>query len=686
MKYSLTNIPLYIALFLSTPLLLTADDKETIGLNDLLIREPGLDGSGLRVAMVEAIQASNVTPPLERYQPNPAEASQPASKFSFFDTGNPYPISGTYQSSKRSNHANSVANSFFDLNTGVATDVSEIFVFNAAIFYNSIIAPNVNIDSKVINQSFITGSQSASADSDYDDYADQHQTLFVNGLGNGRNSAITTPASAFNCISVGRESLIHSRGPDDGRSKPEIIAPSPFTSFSTPYVAGSAAVLIEAALPPLEHGGANTAATASDIRTIKALVLNGAVKDSSWSNTETKPLDTLRGAGMLNVNHSHLQLQGGKHSPTLSEDYPPADTHTPPSNQAGNIASNIGWNFTTITNPLSGFFSPGRDRVDNYYFNLPAGDSTLYDLTTTLVWHRQANRTTINNLDLILYDADTGTVVEQSISPVDNLEHIHIRDIPAGRYVIQVIKRNAGRVTSSEDYALAYNFSIPAPDAPSALTATTQPYREIDLTWTDNSTDEVNFELQRSTISNRAFATIATLPADTTSYTDTAPLPDTTYYYRVKATNANGDSFYTNVSSATTFTPLVSWRQDNFSTTTSTGNAANTADPDQDGINNLTEYALGTDPNSAAGSNGGSAIPKASIISDGNSDYLQITVIRTDNKTDLNYTIEVSGNLEPGWTETTEILQDSPTTLRVRDTVPVSDNSKRFIRLRVTEK
>lgn len=654
-----------------------ASEIDTIGLTDLLIREPSLNGSGLRIAQVEASTSTTV----ERYQPSPAAASQPAAKFSFFDSNSVYPIAGAYASNKRSGHADTVADHYFDLNTGVATDVNEIYVFNANNFINDVLAPQLNINARVINQSFILTNINTTVDQLYDNYADSHQTLFVNGLNNGTNTSITSPATSYNSIAVGREDLNHSKGSTNNRSKPELIAPGFYTSFATPYVSGSAAVLIEAALTPLEHGGTGTASSASDIRTIKALLLNGAVKDFSWGHTDTRPLDTRRGAGLLNINQSHLQLQGGKHSPTASESFTASPTYPPSSSVSGNVSSLIGWNFSSIANP-NGL---PKDQVDNYYFDIPVGSSPLYDATATLVWHRQTAQTDINNLDLILYNANTGAVIEQSISNVDNIEHIYTRSLPAGRYVLQVIKRDTGRVTRTEDYALAFNFSIPAPDAPSALTATAQPYSEIDLTWTDNSTDELNFELQRSTLSGRAFNTIATLPSDTTSYTDTALLENTTYFYRVKATNSNGDSFYTNVDSATTFSKLMNWRQDNFTSSDDIGDSANSADPDKDGMNNLTEYALGTDPNSAAGNDGGSALPKASIINNGGTNYLQITITRATNKTDLNYTVEVGNNLLT-WLPTTNILENTATTLRVRDNIAVSGNNRRFIRLKVTEK
>ena len=518
-----------------------ADNLDTIGLTDLLAREPELDGSGLTIAQVEAPTSTTEDPitgeTIETYQPNPAAAGQASSKFSYYDSSNlplptppddPLSNPGMYNAIKQSGHANNVANGFYDTTTGVATDVSDVRVFSANTFVNSFLVANININSSVINQSFVFGEASDVIDQIYDNYAAEHFTLFVNGLNNGSSTAIPSPATMYNSISVGREDLNHSVGPVDGRSKPDIIATGTATSFATPYVSGSAAVLIEAA--NLGHGGDGTENDAADIRTIKALLLNGAVKDTSWSNSDIQPLDSRRGAGLLNINNSHLQLEGGQHAAiesaniAIALNYPPSNT-TP----STNIASPIGWNLSTITNSTQGA-NANTDRIDNYYFDIPASTSQLYDLTASLVWLRQNNQSDINNLDLILYDVATESVIEQSISTVDNVEHIYTVDLPAGRYLLQVIKRSTDMVSNSEDYALTFNFSVPAPDAPTNLSAIALENANIALSWADNSSDELAFELQRSTLSTRGFVTIAMLAPNTTSHTDTAPLTDTTIH------------------------------------------------------------------------------------------------------------------------------------------------------------
>lgn len=89
------------------------------------------------------------------------------------------------------------------------------------------------------------------------------------------------------------------------------------------------------------------------------------------------------------------------------------------------------------------------------------------------------------------------------------------------------------------------------PAAPSNLTATAVSTSQINLAWTDNSSDEANFVVERKK-GTGSYSVIVTLPANTTSYQNTGLTKNTTYTYRVKATNAYGSSAYSNEASAKT--------------------------------------------------------------------------------------------------------------------------------------
>jgi len=90
------------------------------------------------------------------------------------------------------------------------------------------------------------------------------------------------------------------------------------------------------------------------------------------------------------------------------------------------------------------------------------------------------------------------------------------------------------------------------PAAPSSLLANTVSSSQINLSWTDNSTNETGFKIERKTGSGGTFAPIATNAANVTGYSDTGLSANTQYYYRVRASNAGGDSAYSSEANATT--------------------------------------------------------------------------------------------------------------------------------------
>lgn len=90
------------------------------------------------------------------------------------------------------------------------------------------------------------------------------------------------------------------------------------------------------------------------------------------------------------------------------------------------------------------------------------------------------------------------------------------------------------------------------PTAPSGLTATAFfTGTQINLAWSDNATDETGYKIERS-LNNSTWTQIATAAANVRAYSDTGLSTGVQYYYRVRATNAVGDSGYSNTSSATT--------------------------------------------------------------------------------------------------------------------------------------
>ena len=74
------------------------------------------------------------------------------------------------------------------------------------------------------------------------------------------------------------------------------------------------------------------------------------------------------------------------------------------------------------------------------------------------------------------------------------------------------------------------------------------------LTWTDNASNEQNFNIERKAeacAGGAAFVPLATVGLDIVTFTDTAVTEGTTYCYRVNASNAAGVSAFSNTAGRT---------------------------------------------------------------------------------------------------------------------------------------
>ena len=69
---------------------------------------------------------------------------------------------------------------------------------------------------------------------------------------------------------------------------------------------------------------------------------------------------------------------------------------------------------------------------------------------------------------------------------------------------------------------------------------------QLTLNWVDNSGGTASFIVERKVGTAGTYVRIATTGTGVTTYTDSAVVAGTTYCYRVKASNALGDSGYSN--------------------------------------------------------------------------------------------------------------------------------------------
>lgn len=93
---------------------------------------------------------------------------------------------------------------------------------------------------------------------------------------------------------------------------------------------------------------------------------------------------------------------------------------------------------------------------------------------------------------------------------------------------------------------------VTEPSAPSNLVASMASDTEISLSWTDTSSNESGFKIERRPDGTNGWAEVAAVAMNIEAYTDSSLEPETAYHYRAMATNSIGDSAYSNIDSATT--------------------------------------------------------------------------------------------------------------------------------------
>lgn len=149
--------------------------------------------------------------------------------------------------------------------------------------------------------------------------------------------------------------------------------------------------------------------------------------------------------------------------------------------------------------------------------------------------------------------------------------------------------------------------------------------------------------------------------------------------------------FLDDVALTTALTPLETWKSEKLGD----ASAPDAADLDGDGFSTLAEYALGSSPMVA---DAAAFAPTIKVVAGGAEDFLDFTFARDPARHDIDYFVEVSTDLV-SWLTVAEALGGLPTTgagylsgdssgagvkqVTVRVIVPISEASKRFMRLKI---
>ncbi|MEO0055805.1 MAG: hypothetical protein RLZZ50_1752, partial [Verrucomicrobiota bacterium] len=127
---------------------------------------------------------------------------------------------------------------------------------------------------------------------------------------------------------------------------------------------------------------------------------------------------------------------------------------------------------------------------------------------------------------------------------------------------------------------------------------------------------------------------------------------------------------------ASPLSALESWRQQYFSSADNSGNGADQADFDSDGIVNLMEYALGSDP----------TVANSSLVSVGREgNFLTLTYSRRSPADPaITYTVQGSSDLNAGFTAATGNTSGGNPSVYTDDVDISATGTRRFLRLSVT--
>jgi len=176
-------------------------------------------------------------------------------------------------------------------------------------------------------------------------------------------------------------------------------------------------------------------------------------------------------------------------------------------------------NFTIVIDDPNKF-----GKIHRMTFAIPEG--------TTNASYMKQNLITLNYF-LFEYDVETGEGARiESSDPTQDLNDMLV-----------VYIRDNGKFDDDKREGYIMDPGAPviqdvaaAPDAPSGVIVANDGLAKIIVSWTDNSTNETGFRVERKEGANGSWTLIASESANATQYIDTTVSSDTTYLYRVAAT------------------------------------------------------------------------------------------------------------------------------------------------------
>ena len=408
-----------------------------------------LSSCPFRVSLIEATRSD------DNFLPEPSPNNNPPIEYSFNGSGpfeeNSFLIKTINESLAygSSDHALAVGKRFFS-NESIVPWVPLVDVYSANQWVyadylrtGSSLPPKTE-ESFVQNHSWISyGYNNETNPSEVDNIISIHneavrrfdyaiirdQFIACVGLNNGANTTVPSIlSSSYNAISVGNTNGSHSRGQtvsgidmgtgniehdSPGRTKPDIVANDNSTSACTPQVSSAVTFLI---------GIAKAKHTENALlpEVMKALIMAGASKKEfdNWSRNKEMPIDPVLGAGKINVQNSYHIL--------IAEEQEPES-----------ISNNYGWDFGSIDKSSEAFYSIKLEE-DASEASFSLNWNRIIRSAEWLDGNPYSESIADMKLELYIKKDNKLTLYDISDSKIDNLEHLYLRGLDRGEYLLKV--------------------------------------------------------------------------------------------------------------------------------------------------------------------------------------------------------------------------------------------------------
>lgn len=181
----------------------------------------------------------------------------------------------------------------------------------------------------------------------------------------------------------------------------------------------------------------------------------------------------------------------------------------------------------------------------------PAGEpyslrvSRAFHDRIVLEWRDNATNETAFNIYRSLVPTDPGTLLTAPANSVSFTDTGLAANTPY-YYRIQAVNGTLAGDLSAQISRRTLTVAA-APSAPSGLAATAQGSQTVVLAWSDNSTNEDEFIIERTGAPASVWTELGRVSFNVRTFTDGTVTPDVTYIYRVKSSNETGVSVSTTV-------------------------------------------------------------------------------------------------------------------------------------------